>query len=415
MVAKITAPQNIKRGLNYNEQKVVQKKAECIYAANFLQEASLLSFKDKLSRFERLIALNKRASTNTVHISLNFAEGEHLDRSRKIEIATCYMQKIGFGQQPFLVYEHSDAGHPHIHIVSTNIKRDGKRISLHNLGKNESNRARQEIEKDFGLIKADNRKLGKDQLSSLTPVQKATYGRAPTKRAITTVLDAVLPAYKYASLPELNAILSLYNIVADRGSKDSFMFLKKGLVYRILNEKGNRIGVPIKSSAIYSQPTLSRLEERFQENKLAKQPYKNRLKASLDWILAKPPVSFEAFREALQKERIAVVQRQNEEGLIYGLTYIDYSTKTVFNGSEIGKEYSAKIVLEKCNATRPHLPVIRKQVDGGHQDLGKTECQNKSELMGHVPRLIEVLVTPLEQGHYLPQELKKTKKKKRKS
>src|SRR5690349_18555036 len=122
MVAKITVPNSIKRALNYNEQKVKEGKAECIYAQNFLKEAEQLNFYEKLSRFEALIDLNKRASTNTIHISLNFGLGEKIHREKLAEIASVYMAKIGFAEQPYLVYRHLDAGHPHIHIVSTNIQ-----------------------------------------------------------------------------------------------------------------------------------------------------------------------------------------------------------------------------------------------------------------------------------------------------
>jgi len=60
-----------------------------------------------------------------------------------------YMEKIGFCEQPYLIYRHYDAGHPHIHIVSINIRRDGSRISLHNIGRNQSEKARKEIENEF--------------------------------------------------------------------------------------------------------------------------------------------------------------------------------------------------------------------------------------------------------------------------
>ena len=155
MVAKITVPNSIRRALNYNEQKVKEDKAECIYAHHFLKEADQLNFYEKLNRFQSLIGLNKRATTNTIHISLNFGLDEKIGREQLVEIAASYMEKIGFGSQPYLVYQHRDAGHPHIHIVSTNIQKDGKRILLHNIGRNQSNTARKELERTFNLQKAE--------------------------------------------------------------------------------------------------------------------------------------------------------------------------------------------------------------------------------------------------------------------
>ena len=138
------------------------------------------------------------------------------------------------------MYQHNDAGHPHIHIVTTNIKQDGRRIELHNLARNQSMKASKEIEKEFNLIQATSKhRLGYE----LKPVnvQKVQYGKAETKRAITNVLDHVFSTYKYASLAELNAVLQQYNVIADRGSENSRIYQSKGLVYRILDATDKRL------------------------------------------------------------------------------------------------------------------------------------------------------------------------------
>ena len=416
MVAKITVPDSIKRALNYNEQKMKEGVAKCIYAHNFLKEAEHLNFYEKLNRFQKLISLNKRASTNTVHISLNFALNEKIEKDRLIEIASGYMEKIGFAEQPYLVYQHLDAGHPHIHIVTTNIQKDGRRISLHNLGRNQSAKARKEIEIIYNLVKAGEQGRQRTDEIKLINAQRVNYGRSPTKRSITNVLDSVLPNYKYASLAELNAVLKLYNLAADRGKQEGIIFRKGGLVYRVLDERGNKIGVPVKASSIYNKPTLSYLQKRFEENELSKQEYKKSLKTSIDWILLRLPKSLEAFKEALQKEKINLVIRQNDEGVIYGLTYIDHRTKCVFNGSDIGRDYSAKTILEKCGIAQnyssnekvnelkfapPNIPVLPGNLNE-HQypDLTK---------------IIDDVIVPSEEIYYLPYELKKRKRKRRKN
>jgi hypothetical protein len=352
-------PNSIKRALNYNENKVKEGKAECIYAHNFLKEYDHLNFYEKLRRFENIISLNKRASTNTVHISLNFGLNEKIKKETLVEIASVYMNKIGFNEQPYLVYQHLDAGHPHIHIVTTNIQKDGKRISIHNIGKNQSTQARKGIETMYNLVKAEHQsKMQSEEIKPLN-VQRVTYGKSPTKRGIINVLNAILPHYKYASLTELNAVLKIYNLTADRGKEEGIIFRKLGLVYRVLDERGNKIGVPIKASSIYNKPTLPFLEGRFKENELLKQGYKKSVKTSIDWIMVKPPKSLKAFKEALLKEKINLVIRENDIGIIYGITYIDHKTKCVFNGSDIGKEYSAKSILEKCGITQT-LPLQEK-------------------------------------------------------
>ncbi len=73
-------------------------------------------------------------------------------------IARDYMEKIGFSAQPFLVYQHLDANHPHMHIVTTNITARGRPISLHNIAKDKSEHARKAIELEYDLIQAESRK-----------------------------------------------------------------------------------------------------------------------------------------------------------------------------------------------------------------------------------------------------------------
>ena len=405
----------MKRALNYNEQKMKEGVAECIYAHNFLKEAEQLNFYEKQSRFEGLISLNKRASTNTVHISLNFGSNEEIERDKLAEIASVYMEKIGFKDQPYLVYQHLDAGHPHIHIVTTNIQNDGKRISLHNLGRNESTKARKEIEIAYKLIKAEEQKKQQPDKINSVQVPKINYGKSPTKRAIVNVLDAVLTKYKYASLAELNAVLKLYNLTADRGNQEGIIFRKRGLVYRVLDEKGNKIGVPVKASSIYNKPTLSYLETKFQENGQLKEQFKKSLKTSIDWIMVKPPKSLEAFKRSLEKEKISLAIRQNDNGIVYGLTYIDHNTKSVFNGSDIGKEYSAKAILEKCGTTQSLISEkANEQKQLNKDETISVDIDKSRESRQDLFKALDVLITPQEQFNYLPYDLRKHKRKRKK-
>jgi len=183
MVAVIKEGHSIHRNFNYNKNKVKEGLAECIGAENYPLNADEMSLKIKLSYLLKRMELNENVKRNSIHISLNFDPSEtNLSGEKLFEIARVYMQKLGFGNQPYLVYRHHDAGHPHIPLVTTNIQADGRRIDLHHLGIRKSEPARREIEKMFDLAVAD------DHQFQLQPVdvRKAQYGRTETKRAITT-------------------------------------------------------------------------------------------------------------------------------------------------------------------------------------------------------------------------------------
>lgn len=345
MVARVNASKSLRNALHYNENKVRQSTAALIHSRNFAKDTHRLGITDKLGTLQNLAARNERTKVNSVHISLNFDPSEKLDDATLQKIADSYLQKIGFGDQPYLVYRHNDASHPHIHIVTTNIRSNGKRIPLHNIGKNQSEKARRQIETDFNLVRADSKQ--RQQVYELKPLnaEKIVYGKnaaSGTKRAIANVLDSVLPKYKYTSLPELNAVLRQYNITADQGSKDSRIYKAGGLVYRVLNANGEKVGVPIPASHIYNKPTLKNLEKRFQQNQIDRRPHMQRVRNAIDYIIAtKGKITIPELQSHLQKERIALVVRQNADGVIYGLTYVDHTTQTVFNGSDLGKAYSA--------------------------------------------------------------------------
>src|SRR5690606_7354321 len=159
-----------------------------------------------------------------------------------------------------------------------------------------------EIESQFRLIKAEEQKRHKHSVVNQVKIQKVQYGKSLTKRAITNVLDEVLFKYKFGSLPELNAVLKFYNVMADRGNEDGIIYKQKGLIYRVLDTNGKKIGVPVKASSIYNKPTLQFLEKKFTENKIQKQLYKKNLKTSIDWIMLKAPKNFQSFSQALEKE-----------------------------------------------------------------------------------------------------------------
>lgn len=413
MVAVIHTSHSLRNAIHYNENKLKVQAAKLIHSINYGKDTERLGFTDKINRLEKLAALNERVKVNSLHISLNFDPSEKLPPEKLQQIADSYMQKIGFAEQPYLVYEHTDAGHPHIHIVSTNIRQDGSRISLHNIGRNQSETARKEIENEFKLVPAQKQQQRIAHGLKPVNVQKVQYGKSETKRAITNVLDSVLPVYKYTSLPELNAILKQYNVIADRGSKDSRIYKANGLVYRALNEKGEKIGAPVKASDIYNKPTLAFLEQKFVLNEKLRLPHKQHLKNAVGLALMKhAPKSIEAFTKALQQERIQLVVRQNDNGIIYGLTYIDYHTKSIFNGSDLGKEYSANAIQQRLQPAQINIHEKQTQV--------QQQCQKPEQavIAATMPTigLPDSLIGEEKQGNIafeLREDLRKKRKRKR--
>lgn len=423
MVAIIKTGYSIRRTFYYNEHKldteIVDKNgvkkpaAELLMAANYPMDMAAMNRQQRLNMLLKLAERNTEVERNSVHISLNFAPGEELSNEKLNAIATEYMQAIGFGDQPFLLYKHNDAGHPHVHIVSVKVDHRGKRIETQN-NADASEVIRKDIETRYSLVRAEDHKRG---LFRMQPVaaEKVIYARSPTRRAIANVLSVVMDRYHYTTLQELNAILNLYNVHADPGGPGSRTFKNKGLVYRVLDAHGQPVGVPIKASDFQVgryRPTLTYLQQRYKKSVVARKALKEKVLFTVEKALQmKSSTTFEKFSQNLKRSGISLVQRRNEEGRLYGLTYVDHKERCVFNGSDLDKACSANAIAERFPTQVLREKTIPFSVlEHLHPDH-KPSAVDASE---PIQNLWELLTEPLPASDFVPYELRPKRKKKKK-
>jgi len=165
------------------------------------------------------------------------------------------------------------------------------------------------------------------------------------------------------------------------------------------------------------KPTLGNLEKMFAKNEPLKAPFKKRLQTTISWVLNKGSVSLEAFEKELGKENVSVVLRRGKDDVIYGITYIDHRSKTVFNGSDIGVSFSAKAILEKC---RPSTALKPSQTsDSLVKEMPMLPTNANSKLSEKQPtqfelKLPEVNLSETPAGESIPYQLKKRRRRKKK-
>lgn len=403
MRPQITFPKSLKRALNYHEKKVQKGVAKLLHAHSFFKLPQELNFHEKEGRFKDLMGLNNRSETKLIHISLNFhpSEKERLDEVFLIHLADEYMSKIGFGDQPYLVYQHEDAGHPHIHVLSPLIQENGKRIPTHFIAKNVSEPVRKKMEKQYGFIPADKKEqLRQDEKQLAVTPQKIQAGKSATMRGITNVLDHVIDRYKYTSLNELNTILRLYNVKADRGAENSRTYKNRGLTYVVIDKDGKTLTKPVKASAFHNKPTLDYIEGKFKENEQKRLPDQKHISTSVDWAIQSKASSLNDLAKSLKKDRIDLVIRRSEQGRVFGITYIDHQKKTVFNGSDLSKEYAAKRILERLEKNQTDKQktdtlLSQKHVLKEPEKMPKKENEKASkEISKGTTKIIEQVVEP---------------------
>ena len=414
MVAKMSFPKRLLDALNYNEKKVVKGVAQCIGAGGYLWEAGDMNFHQKLQGLEMRNALNDRASTKTLHVSLNFDPSETLSDEKLLSIASGYLERIGFGGQPYLVYRHDDAGHPHLHIVSTTIREDGRRINTHNLGRNASEKARKELEAMFGLVPAEGQKKALGSSLEQALAIAVTYGKAETKRSIARVVSKVFNHYAFCSLAEYNAALRSFNVLGDGGKEGGRIHRHQGLVYRLLDERGEKVGAPIKASTLPGKPTLYNLQARFAAGEKKKGPHKAALKEKIDQSLSAAPTGLEGLMKDLNKKGVFTLPRSNGEGRLYGITYVDHETRCVFNGSDLGKGYSAAGMEARLAVAIPEREAVEKRAEGqAVKEQQKVISVKEEPRLASLETLLGLLVASGPEPENVPAPLLSKKKRKK--
>jgi hypothetical protein len=338
MQSQITPNRRIRLSLNYNERKVKEGKAERIGAENFLKDHDRLTKEDILNRFRQRSSFNERLHDYGVHFSLNFGKQERLDNEKLLDITGRYMTAMGFQDQPYVVYRHTDAGHPHVHVVATTVRADGSWIRLEPKHFRASHAITRDLEEQFHLEK--NRKMtpAEQPRFAVDHAQKVRYGETGLQRAISDVLNTVVDHYNYTSLDEFNAILKQYNVAANPGLENSRLRRVGGLLYHALDEDGNRIGAPLKASLFFLKPTLKKLEQKFTENLQLRETARQRLHTAVEWALAGRDPNWPAFINSLEKDGIAVVTNKKEDGKEY-LFLVDHANRYAFASESLGKGY----------------------------------------------------------------------------
>jgi hypothetical protein len=189
----------------------------------------------------------------------------------------------------------------------------------------------------------------------------------------------------------------------------------------LVDAGGYKIGVPIKASSIAYRPTLDNLEKKFALNDQGREPFKATLKNVIDEAIASKPVSLKEMIAALEKKQVYTVLRQNAEGRLHGITFVDNKNHCVFNGSDLGKQYGIAGIQAKI-AGEQKMPVKEEGLEKD-RGAGKSGSGNLLNYNWHTnldsqtnsSNILEILLTPEQQNGSVPyQLLNKKRKKKRK-
>ena len=392
MIAKISSTENLGGALGYNFKKVEKGEASILLAAELYQSNDgNYTMEDVLTDMQALIPKKCRTKKTVFHCSLNPHPDEKLSDETLMQIAKEYMEALGYGKQPYIVFKHNDIAREHIHIVSLRVDSRGQKIN-DRFEKRRSKKITDALEKRFGLIPSSK---VVDKTVEETP--KIDITRGNIKEQVASALRMVLKHYRFCSLGELNAILSAYNLAVEE-VKTEFRGKKyDGLVYVPTDDKGGKASTPIHASDIGRGMGYTAVQNRIQKSKQTVKPLIPTIRNKVLQTMRTSPKTEEELRQRLEEQSLRVFIRKNESGRIYGITFIDNKAGIALNGSRLGKGYAAN-VFNGYFSNPTHNPFLDETLYGSlsarleQSATVQSSQQNTEESDNLVDELIEDMV-----------------------
>ena len=345
MVANIRSGSSPGGALRYNKEKVDKDEAEVLFWQRMLEPFDKHGRMDVdacMDSFWPHLEANRRTTNTVFHASLNPSPEDRLTDEQLRDIAQEYMERMGYGNQPYIVFKHKDISREHLHIVSLRVDEHGRKISdSHEYDRSMS--VLRELERKYDLhpsIKGEEQRDTPD-------LRKVNYKAGNVKQRLSSVIRSCLRNYKCSSYGEFRTLLELFNVSVEErtGTVDGRSYA--GVMYGAMTDDGYGTGTPFKSSKIGKDVGYNALQTYYAKSK-------ERLKEPgvLDYLrhtvkdAMSPHNTRNEFRQLLKADGIDTVFRINPVGRIYGVTFIDHTNGLVANGSVLGKEFSARVFNE---------------------------------------------------------------------
>jgi len=351
MIAKINVGSSLFGALSYNQEKVEQGEGKILFSNRIIQNTDgSHNMYFNMKSFEPYLDANKRTEKPVLHISLNPHPDDKLTNEQLSDIAQEYMDKMGYGNQPYLVYKHEDLDRHHLHIVSVRIDENGKKLD-DSFEKRRSEEVRKYLEEKYNLLPAN-----RQQQSNALYLKPINIKEGNIKRQISNITKSLIKDYRFQSINEYRALLNLFGLTVEEVKGEVRGKEYNGLVYSALNKKGEKTGNPFKASLIGRDVGCKALLKKISSSKEALKDKKayTRTKHIVSDLLKEKPTR-KTFEKELAKNGISVLFRENDDKRIYGVTFIDQQEKAVFNGSRMGKEFSANVFQNLFNGENKEM------------------------------------------------------------
>ena len=337
MIAKISSSANLAGALGYNFKKVVSGDASVLLAEGlYANPEGGYTMEEVLSDMQAAIPKKCRTKNVVFHCSLNPHPDEKLSDEQLTQIAQEYMQALGYGEQPYIVFKHNDIEREHIHIVSLRINSAGEKIN-DKFENRRSKRITDHLERKYGLIPST---PSKEQRTN-APASQENLTSDNIRSEIAQTLRRILTHYHFCSLGEFKAILGVYQLTIEEVKNTYRGREYNGLVYAPTDKAGNRLCPPLHASKIGRGVGYTALQRKMRQSKQSIKPFLPGIRQRVLAVMRTSPRTEEELLASLEKSGLRCLIRKSEGGRIYGITFINDNLGIALNGSRLGKGYAA--------------------------------------------------------------------------
>ena len=185
-------------GVDYNLSKVYNNAGELLEASNFegLRHISNPTISDYTNYLKAWSERNSRIKNSQLHVAIS-CKGREKSKEELFTVAKEWLRQMGYEGNPALFVFHHDTDNNHIHIITSRVNREGKKIS----DSNERWRGRATLKKLEGLRLSDKEQASKD-------IQDALKYKVANVKQFALVLEA--RKYKVTELPSGDLVVRKY-------------------------------------------------------------------------------------------------------------------------------------------------------------------------------------------------------------
>lgn len=235
MIGKIVIGKDFYGVLAYNEKKV-REGVGYVIDSNIEHSTPV----EMTQEFNLIRELRPNLGKAVLHVSLNLPHSDYLDDKTFVSFGCDYLMKMGFDNNQFIMYRHTDTEHEHIHIIANRVRYSGRITSDSNI-KRRSRKIIDDLEKKYGLTQIVGNANTQKSLTQKEIEKTLRTGNVPIKLVlqdkIGSVISRATDTAQFITLLQQQNISPRFNVSKTTERVSGISFKYQGVVY-----KGSTLG-----------------------------------------------------------------------------------------------------------------------------------------------------------------------------